>query len=154
MPTDVPTLQTEAVVGREDMDVATLQTEAVVKRDAGLDVATLMIELVIDAREYRVSGMLGATEAGGLPENRVSGMLGIPEANSLKENRVSGMLGVPEANSLNENRVSGMLLVPEYVPFVFVPMGDRETTGRELSGESMINDRKFTGQRRKKRRGY
>jgi hypothetical protein len=56
---------------------------------------------------------------------------------------------------LDENRVSGVLLVVEYVPFVFTPMeGDREATGRELSGESKINDRKFTGFRRKKRRGY
>jgi hypothetical protein len=113
-----------------------------------------MVEVVVDDREYRISGQAVIVETDSLEEHRISGQLLVPETDSLEEHRISGQLLVPETDSLEEHRISGQLIVVEATPFVLTPMSHREATGRELSGESKINDRKFTGQRRKKRRGY
>ena len=66
----------------------------------------------------------------------------------------SGQLAAVEGKGISEAKASGLLVVVEYDPFEITPASDRETTGRELSAEGLINDRKLTGFKRKKRRGY
>jgi len=83
-----------------------------------------------------------------------SGQLAAVEGKGISEAKQSGQLAAVEGKGISEAKASGLLVVVEYDPFEITPASDRETTGRELSAEGLINDRKLTGFKRKKRRGY
>jgi len=100
-----------------------------------------------------LTGYAAVVEAAPAVKARVSGYVAIVEAAPAPRCRVSGCVSVVESVPLSSCKFSGCISVVEYTPYIFVEALDLESTGHALSADSMISDRRFTGMRRKKRRG-